>query len=159
MSNSAPTRSGLWGRRRDDRGVAAVEFALILPVLLLLVLGIINFGYLFGQKLALNQAVREGARQAVVPGTNNGADVDTITEVQDVVRGSLGGLVPSADVDVTAENDAGVDTPTGCAAIDVGDELTVVAAYPDAKVLVPMPIPGFPNTFALTSESVFRCEW
>ena len=49
-----------------DRGAAMVEFALVLPILLLLTLGIINFGYLFGQQLSLNQAVREGARAAVV---------------------------------------------------------------------------------------------
>lgn len=147
-----------WRRRHlEDDGVAAVEFALILPVLLLLVLGIINFGYLFGQKLALNQAVREGARQAVVPGTNNGADVDTLTEIEDVVQGSLGGLVPGDQVTVTAY-EGGTSTPTGCKAIAVGDELTLEAAY-SAKVLVPMPLPGFPNTFALESESVFRCEW
>ena len=44
----------------------AVEFALIVPVLLLIVFGIINFGVLFSQQLTLNNAVREGARKAVV---------------------------------------------------------------------------------------------
>lgn len=149
----------LWPRRgQDDSGVAAVEFALIFPVLILLVLGIINFGYGFGQQLALNQAVREGARQAVVPGTNNGADVDELTEIQGVVRGSLGGLVPPAEVSVTAQDSSGTATPTGCDEIDVGDELVLEASYP-AKLLVPMPIPGFSSTFTLTSEAVFRCEW
>ena len=154
------TRSAEHVRRHrflNDDGVAAVEFALILPVLLLLVLGIINFGYLFGQKLALNQAVREGARQSVVPGTNNGEDVDTLDEIQAVVRGSLGGLVPGDQVTVTAKA-GGTVTPTGCKAIDVGDALTLEAAY-SAKVLVPMPLPGLPSTFDLKSESVFRCEW
>lgn len=154
MSTAAPIRRL---RRSADNGVAAVEFALILPVLLLLVLGIINFGFLFGQKLSLNQAVREGARQAVVPGTNNGEDVNELTEIQDVVRGSLGGLVPSGQVTVVAKN-GGTATPTGCKAIAVGDSLTLEAAY-SAKLLVPMPVPGFPKTFALKSTSVFRCEW
>jgi Flp pilus assembly protein TadG len=140
-----------------------VEFALILPVLLIIVLGIINFGFLFGQKLSLNQAVREGARLAVVPGVdvaNPGDDVDTLTEIQDAVRSSLGGLVPSGDVDVTALKSVNpdVNATTGCKEIPVGESLWVRAEYP-ASLLVPLPVPGLPNTFNLTSESVFRCEW
>ncbi len=136
-----------------------VEFALVFLFLLMpLTLGIINFGYLFGQKLALNQGVREGTRQAVVPGTNNGQDVDTLTEIEDVVQASMGGLVPGDEVSVVALDSSDTATPTGCDAIAVGDELTLTATY-DASILVPMPIPGFPKTFSMTSESVFRCEW
>lgn len=43
-----------------------MEFALIVPLLLLVVFGIINFGILFSQQLTLNNGVREGARRAVV---------------------------------------------------------------------------------------------
>jgi Flp pilus assembly protein TadG len=48
--------------RKDDRGAAAVEFALILPMLLVLVLGIIQFGFTFTQWLQMEHAAREGAR-------------------------------------------------------------------------------------------------
>ena len=49
-------------RRRGERGAAAVEMALILPVLLLLVGGIIDFGRAFNAQMTLTQAAREGAR-------------------------------------------------------------------------------------------------
>jgi Flp pilus assembly protein TadG len=49
-------------REHGDRGAAAVEFALILPVLLLLVLGISQFGITFYQWLEMEHAAREGAR-------------------------------------------------------------------------------------------------
>lgn len=140
-------------RGGDATGAAMVEFALILPVLLVLVLGIINFGYLFGQKLSLNQAVREGARMAVVPGTNNGANVDSTGEIQTIVRNSTGGLVTKANVAVTLS-----PQNTGCKAMDVGQPLTVRATYP-APLLVPLPVPGVPTSFTLNSEAVFRCEW
>lgn len=52
--------------RRSNRGVAAVEFALVLPLLLALLFGIIEFGFLFKDQLALLQAAREGARVAAV---------------------------------------------------------------------------------------------
>lgn len=48
--------------RRDDRGAAAVELALILPILLVLVMGIVQFGLTFSQWLEMEHAAREGAR-------------------------------------------------------------------------------------------------
>jgi Flp pilus assembly pilin Flp len=56
---AAPFRAG-------ERGAAALEFALIAPVLLLLLLGIIEFGFMFQAQLALTHAAREGARMAAV---------------------------------------------------------------------------------------------
>lgn len=53
-------------RRPRDRGGAAVEFALVLPILLLLVFGILDYGRLFYDSIALRQGAREAARQAVV---------------------------------------------------------------------------------------------
>jgi Flp pilus assembly protein TadG len=56
-------------RLRDDRGAAAVEFALVLPVLLLLVFGIIDAGRMLNMQLALTQAAREGVRVVALGGT------------------------------------------------------------------------------------------
>ncbi len=55
------------GRERQ-RGATAVEFALILPILLSLLLGVIDFGVAYGQTLSLQGAAREGARQGVTQG-------------------------------------------------------------------------------------------
>ena len=53
-------------RRRGDDGASAVEFALVLPILVMLVFGIISFGIVFAQKLALANSTREAARASVV---------------------------------------------------------------------------------------------
>ncbi len=62
--------------KRED-GQAMVEFALILPIFLLILCGIIDFGWLFYNQLSLNNACREGARYAVVNTADN-ADTQAI---------------------------------------------------------------------------------
>src|SRR5213592_3080182 len=52
----------------DERGVALVEFALVLPLLLLVVLGIVDFGKAFGYKNQETHLANEAARYAVVNG-------------------------------------------------------------------------------------------
>ena len=47
-----------------DRGAAAVEFALLLPVVLLLLFGIVDFGLALNAQITITQAAREGARLA-----------------------------------------------------------------------------------------------
>lgn len=58
--------------RRDERGAAAVEFALVFPVFLLLVLGTIDFGYFFFVSEIVTNAAREGARAGSVVDPNDG---------------------------------------------------------------------------------------
>ncbi|MFQ4149952.1 TadE/TadG family type IV pilus assembly protein [Arthrobacter sp. LAPM80] len=57
---------------KSERGAAAVEFAFILPVLLLLVIGIMEFGFLFNQQISASNAAREGARYAAVHYADSG---------------------------------------------------------------------------------------
>ena len=51
---------------RDDDGQNIVEFALLLPVLLYILMGIIQFGFIFAAYLTINNAVREGARWGTI---------------------------------------------------------------------------------------------
>jgi Flp pilus assembly protein TadG len=69
MNTGREPRTSRWRRVRGraiDRGAAAVEFALVLPVLLLLVMGIMDYGRFFFDSVSLRQGAREAARQAVV---------------------------------------------------------------------------------------------
>jgi Flp pilus assembly protein TadG len=70
--------SSVHGGSSADRGAAAVEFALLLPLLLLIVLGIVDFGRMLNAQVTLTQAAREGARlvalgQPNVPGRTQAA--------------------------------------------------------------------------------------
>ena len=53
---------------RSERGAQLIEFALVLPLLLLIILGIMDFGLLFQRYEAVTNAAREGARIAVLSG-------------------------------------------------------------------------------------------
>jgi Flp pilus assembly protein TadG len=61
--------------KRGERGAAAVEFALVLPVLILLILGLLEFGRLYNVQISLANAAREGARTMVL--TKNSAQART----------------------------------------------------------------------------------
>jgi Flp pilus assembly protein TadG len=58
---------------RDKSGIAAVEFALVLPLFMTLVFAVIDFGYYFFVQNTLQYATREGVRLALVGGTISGA--------------------------------------------------------------------------------------
>lgn len=56
-------------RRRGERGVAAVEFALVVPLLLVVLFGIIDFGFAINRYAIVNNAAREGVREASLGAT------------------------------------------------------------------------------------------
>lgn len=64
MHTAARTRRP--GRRWGDRGAALIEFAIIMPVLFLLIFAVIEFGWAFFQNLDVRHAAREGGRLAAV---------------------------------------------------------------------------------------------
>ena len=54
------------GRARSDRGAAAVEFAIVVPLLLLILFALVDFGRMFFVQVSLNAASREGARASSI---------------------------------------------------------------------------------------------
>lgn len=59
-------RSFAGNRRRDDKGAAALEFALVAPLLLMVLLGIVSYGYMLSFRQGMSQGAAEGARAAAV---------------------------------------------------------------------------------------------
>lgn len=66
--------------RQDQRGAALAEFALILPILIVIVFGLWELGRVFDHWLVVTNAAREGARYAAA------GDADTIADVRDRVQ-------------------------------------------------------------------------
>jgi Flp pilus assembly protein TadG len=124
---------------RNDRGQTMVEFALVVPVLLLVVFGIIQFGMLYNDYITLTDATRIGARKGAVSRT--AANPAALAEA--ATRAAAPGLKP-ADFGVTV-------TATAWAP---GADITVEATYPyDVNIMGVVVASG-----TLRSKTVERVE-
>lgn len=72
-----------------ERGASLVEFAFLAPLLVLLVFGIIEFGWKFGQLNDVRHAVREGARYAAVNGGTNDEIDSVVCDALDLVGSGI----------------------------------------------------------------------
>lgn len=92
--------------RSGQRGAALVEFALVLPLLLIVIAGIVDFGFAFQRYEVVTNAAREGARMGVLPSAYTTAEIQT--RVREYIRNGLSlsqtaldTVVPAANVVVT----------------------------------------------------------
>lgn len=92
-----------------------VEFSIVLPVLVILLFGIMQFGITFHHYLTLTDAVREGARTAAV----SRHEINPVEVTKDKIRASAVNLDQS-------KLDISVNSPTW----KHGDDVTVTATYP-----------------------------
>jgi Flp pilus assembly protein TadG len=102
---------------RDQKGQSLTEFALVLPLLMLILLAILQFGVLFRDYLAVTDAVRTGARKAAVS--------RTAPSPEDACKGAVGKA--AADLDAADQLVVTCTAPTGW---DAGDDVVVTATYP-----------------------------
>lgn len=72
-------------RRTNERGVAMVEFGLVFPIFIVLVIGLIEFSIMFNALLGVNFASRDAALIAAEAGTNAWADCVVLQTVEDRV--------------------------------------------------------------------------
>ena len=157
--------------RSVDEGAAAVEFALVVPLLLLLVFGIIQFGITFGQYLALNNAARQGGRVGVVLANTCG------TVMQQVYQGAFGTIGLNFPVTSTVANSAtgpvctaSISSSGAVTSWSLGSATTVAcptgvnanaaALTVTASSTRNMAIPPFffVSNMQLTGNGVYQCE-
>lgn len=94
-------------RRCHDTGVAVVEFALVLPLLLLFLLGIVTAGIAYNQKQELTHAAREGARYAAtLPASQTFPSGTWATNVRDLIVERSDGELTAGQVCVSLVNGA-----------------------------------------------------
>jgi Flp pilus assembly protein TadG len=103
---SVASRHAFRKRLRSETGAELIEVALTLPLLLLVLLGIIEFGFVFQQYEVITNAAREGARVAVLPSYSTD---DAKTRINNYLDAA--GLVSSsATVNVAAQSPVAIGT-------------------------------------------------
>jgi Flp pilus assembly protein TadG len=122
----------------SDGGQTFVEFAIVLPILVLLVFGITQFGLAFRNYLAITDAARVGARAAAVKRTNTPCTFAR-TAIQNTVSGSQWGQISSRI--------------TCTAGANVGDPVTISIQYPYS-----IGLPGVSASGNLTANATERLE-
>jgi Flp pilus assembly protein TadG len=133
---------------RRKQGTAMIEFIFVLPLLLLMVFGIMEFSIVFSRLQTLSNAAREGARDAIVfrPDCNAGA---VTAEVQNTVvtYAASGGItVAAGDVSVNG------------ACTGSGNDTTVQVISNYAFQVVDGFAPGIGPSLNITGTSVMRNE-
>ncbi|HYR51545.1 MAG TPA: TadE family protein [Candidatus Dormibacteraeota bacterium] len=127
--------------RRSQSGEALVEFALILPILLVLSLGMLDFGRAFHAKSLVDQAAREGCRVAIVTKPLDQALI--VERVEKVLE--AGNMKPNS---VTSNLDAN-------RLVEVEVEITFKFITPGVFSLIGA---KFDNTMELVGRAVMRSE-
>lgn len=126
-------------QRRPAAGQALVEFALVLPVFLLLLFGLIDVGRFVYTWNALNQAAREGARYGSVAGWADSCNLTRKVCIEQTTVSRLAG-VPATVATATCRRYAAGVTPTNVSvnACQTNDLLTVTAKIDDFSFLTPV---------------------
>lgn len=139
----------------DQQGVAAIEFALVLPILTVLVFGIIEFSTMLYDKAMITNASREGARVGIVyrydpaSGLNHPGDAEIINTVNNYIQGHLISLGSPSTInppDITRVGDAS------------GDPLTVTVTYTYHFLVLPNFITTLTGGINLSAVTIMRME-
>jgi Flp pilus assembly protein TadG len=128
--------------------MAMVEMVIVLPLLLMVLFAIIEFGVLFGRWQTVTNAAREGARTAVVFRTNCDTNAVT-TEVKDVVKNYASGIgITLVDDDISVNGICG----------DKNTSSTVSVTLPYTFTVLPGFAASVNPTIDLVGNSVMRNE-
>lgn len=118
----ARTLAGANRRSRDERGQSLVEFAVVLPILLLLLVGVINVGFWFWSDIGLTSATREAGRLLI----SSSNDSNAVQDVENRLAANLG-----SDIDPTKLQYSFTPAPaTGTPLWPSGTTVTMKVVYP-----------------------------
>ena len=135
-----------------DRGAAAVEMALVMPILILMVMGIIDFGRIFNGQIQLSQAAREGARIAALGTSGYSVAAVEARATAALNNPAMQGGAVTISVDVVTVGGATVGTTSRvCQATDITDNYgRVTITIPYDKILF--------GPTSLSQKAIMKCS-
>ncbi len=136
--------------RRGERGAAALEFALVVPLLITLVFGMVDAGWAINRYSVLNNAVREGARTASLGGDVATSKLAVTTALDTTMITST----PTITVSCTKSTGGGAV----CGSSDASGGTATVKATVTQGWLTPVMATFVPGGVNLTKEMKMRIE-
>ncbi len=137
-------------------GASAVEFAIVLPLLVLLIFGIIELSFALYDKAMITNASREGARVGIVyrsPAVTNSEITSTVNNYLGSHLITFGGKRSPSSDPVTGATV--IVTRTGASP---GGEVRVRVGYTYGFLVLPRLTPGLGSGINMASETVMRME-
>lgn len=136
--------------KRDESGAVAVEFAILVPIMLIIVFGIIDFGVAINRSMMLDNAAREGARKGSLGATS--------TEIRNVVASDTQGIPGTVHVDVTCRTPMGVACSSYDSQAESGGSVRVTVSYDHPWVTPIASMLGFGEKLHLQEYTEMRIE-
>ena len=140
----------------NERGASAVEFAIVLPVLVIMVFGIIEFGIVFYNKAMITNACREAARAAIVYRTPLLEAADMQAEIKNVVATYLADPAdPTKTILIPGNTPVPVPSlPDNKTCATAGQELNVTLSYDHTFIT----LPNWFDSIKIETITKMRCE-
>ena len=138
---------------KNQKGTSIVEFAIILPLLLMLIFGILEFGVMFYDRQVITNASREGARAGIVQALTRPTPGEIAVVVQTYCNNRLFNLGGPRNLTISVTTNG---NPTGCA--NFAEDLRVSVTFPYDFLIFSRLISAFGNTINLTADTIMKCE-
>lgn len=128
-------------RKKREKGQAMVEFALVLPIIILLVCGIIDFGWIFANQILANNATREAARHTAIHYSEYATDQAAATNAESIISQKAQSL-----------DGVSVQVP-----LKSGEQITILS-HGTIPLLTPFTSIFLGETYTVEAKSVMRLE-
>jgi Flp pilus assembly protein TadG len=147
-------------RRRSCRGGAAVELAVLLPILIMVLLGGVDFGRAFFQAVAVRNAAAAAAQYAVYRASNTkdtaGIEQVALNELSDTAAGEP--ITVAVQRFCTCANGSSVDCDSGTCDSTSGPRRTYIRVRVAQPFVTLFDYPGVPHTLPLAQEVYMRAR-
>jgi Flp pilus assembly protein TadG len=137
---------GVQGERSHSKsGQTMVEFAVVMPLLAVMLFGIIQYGFIFAAHITLRNATAVGARYA----TLQTVPAPTLTQIQNVTKSAAGPMLATNNMVVTVNTNVTVGGVSGAKSVQ--------AQY-NLKLIIPFVVPGATpgSSVTLTATTIMR---
>jgi len=158
MNNRLPTRigsratrrlAGRFGQRRHERGSAVVEFALLLPLLLVITFGIVEFSIALYDKAVITNASREAARAGIIYASPQLTNSQIQTVATNYCSNYLISLGSTPTPSVTVSHPSGTTS---------GNPLTVTVTYGYTSLGMSAFLDPMPSLLSMTATTTMNYE-